>query len=191
MIQVLKPTKLVCHIRLQSHTQTHTNQSTKYPIPRSNAYDFMPPSHPILHSCPSSPPPFCRCCACASQATPRRGSMRAIPHAHPPHIRTRPSERLQRGSGPVDPMSHSASHSGPAPLTGGGRGRCCNDRRPCAPLRVRAAPLSNRLCGPGCDSARQSLLGCASTAGRSLINCPQDRPAPGQAGARARGRLYQ
>ena len=33
-----------------------------------------------------------------------------------PHIGTYPSDSLQPGLGPVDPTSHSASHSGPGPL---------------------------------------------------------------------------
>ena len=44
MIKALKPTKLVCEMRLQSHTQTHLNQTTKTPIPHISACGLMPPS---------------------------------------------------------------------------------------------------------------------------------------------------
>ncbi len=45
MIKVLKPTKLLCQMRLRSHTQTLLNQTTKIPIPHISACGSMPPSH--------------------------------------------------------------------------------------------------------------------------------------------------
>ena len=39
-----------------------------------------------------------------------------ITHARPLTFGTYPSDSLQPGLGPVDPTSHSASHSGPGPL---------------------------------------------------------------------------
>ncbi len=44
MIKVLKITKLMCQMRLQSHTQTHFNQTTKNLIPYFSACGSMPPS---------------------------------------------------------------------------------------------------------------------------------------------------
>jgi hypothetical protein len=44
IIKVLKPTKLMCQMCLQSHTQTHLNQTTKTPIPHISACGLMPPS---------------------------------------------------------------------------------------------------------------------------------------------------
>ncbi len=48
-----------------------------------------------------------------SQSRPRTGM---ITHARPLTFGTYPSDSLQPGLGPVDPTSHSASHSGPGPL---------------------------------------------------------------------------
>ena len=42
--------------------------------------------------------------------------MGVITHARPLTFGTYPSDSLQPGLGPVDPTSHSASHSGPGPL---------------------------------------------------------------------------
>jgi hypothetical protein len=41
---VLKPTKLMNQMRLQSNTQTHLNQNTKIPIPHFSECGVVPPS---------------------------------------------------------------------------------------------------------------------------------------------------